>query len=354
MKKFVRYVCAPVIGALLCIPWISQDQVQKESSPSSFQIMEIQQKLDLSHAQMQQISNHVSSTQNHVVKLKDALQAANALLLENRQKILELKKKQTVKPITPSISETLSKLGTVIGASSSKNSEMKVYKYITKHYRAYVLWIHPKTSSAISMALGKDKVGGSETTLSAVTRTGAIAGVNAGGFADGNGKRYPLLNTFIHNAFVSGFYADAAIEKNITFIGFNQQLKLVGGIYKTEEEARSHDLKFGVSFVPILIKNGQKVDIPYPWNKSPYRAPRTVVASLSNGDTLFIVTDGYNEQGSSGATLEELQNKLLNLHVVDAFNLDGGGSSSLIFKGKVVNHPSDGNLRKLPTHFLMY
>ncbi|MNL52086.1 hypothetical protein D3C87_1752320 [compost metagenome] len=67
-----------------------------------------------------------------------------------------------------------------------------------------------------------------------------------------------------------------------------------------------------------------------------------------------MVADGYNENGNSGATLEELQNKLSNMGVIDAYNLDGGGSSSLIFNGRVINKPSDGNLRKVPTNFLFF
>lgn len=69
---------------------------------------------------------------------------------------------------------------------------------------------------------------------------------------------------------------------------------------------------------------------------------------------MIIVVDGYNEGGSSGATLEELQGRLYKLGVIDAYNLDGGGSSSLILNNRVVNNPSDGSLRPVPTHFLFY
>nr|WP_317890348.1 phosphodiester glycosidase family protein [Paenibacillus polymyxa] len=45
---------------------------------------------------------------------------------------------------------------------------------------------------------------------------------------------------------------------------------------------------------------------------------------------------------------------LSRLGAQDAYNLDGGGSSSLIFNGRVVNHPSDGRLRALATYFLFF
>jgi exopolysaccharide biosynthesis protein len=69
---------------------------------------------------------------------------------------------------------------------------------------------------------------------------------------------------------------------------------------------------------------------------------------------LFIVADGYDERGGSGATLAELQDKMAKLRVVDAYNLDGGGSTSLVFEGRTINNPSDGRLRPLPTNFLFF
>jgi exopolysaccharide biosynthesis protein len=103
-----------------------------------------------------------------------------------------------------------------------------------------------------------------------------------------------------------------------------------------------------------LLKNGNKQIIPARWQTSPARAPRTVVGSYKNDQLLFLVTDGHDENGNSGATLAELQDKLLQLGVQDAYNLDGGGSSTLVFDGNVINHPSDGRLRPLATHFLFF
>ncbi|MCU6339915.1 phosphodiester glycosidase family protein, partial [Enterobacter quasiroggenkampii] len=80
----------------------------------------------------------------------------------------------------------------------------------------------------------------------------------------------------------------------------------------------------------------------------------TVIGNYKDDQLLILVVDGYNEGGSSGATLEELQRKLANLGVRDAYNLDGGGSSTLVFNGRVVNAPSDGEMRSLPTHFLFF
>src|SRR5690606_14235209 len=98
----------------------------------------------------------------------------------------------------------------------------------------------------------------------------------------------------------------------------------------------------------------QPQPIPDKWRKQPHRAPRTVIGNYKDDQLLVLVTDGYDERGGSGATLEELQILLQRLGVQDAYNLDGGGSSSLIFNGRIVNNPSDGKLRSLATHFLFF
>ncbi|MNJ66948.1 hypothetical protein D3C77_630740 [compost metagenome] len=79
-----------------------------------------------------------------------------------------------------------------------------------------------------------------------------------------------------------------------------------------------------------------------------------MIGNYKDDQLIILVVDGYDENGNSGATLEELQNKLYNMGVVNAYNLDGGGSSSLVLNGKVINTPSDGQLRPVPTHFLFF
>lgn len=57
--------------------------------------------------------------------------------------------------------------------------------------------------------------------------------------------------------------------------------------------------------------------------------------------TILLVTDAM-ARGSAGFTLAELADKLIELGAVDAVNLDGGGSSTMVGSdGKVLNRPSD-------------
>jgi hypothetical protein len=250
-------------------------------------------------------------------------------------------------------SRITAKLGQVSRHVSSSNIDLKLFYLNEANYKGYALKVDMKSDKAMKMVLGKDKLGGSETTLDAVRRTGAIAGVNAGGFADDakTGKRYPLSTTVIGGKYVYGF---EPTFDNLAFIGLSKDRKLIGGKFSRQEDLDKLNPDFGATFVPILLLNGKKQPIPSPWATSPARAPRTVVGNYKNDELLFIVTDGYDENGNSGATLAELQDKMIQLGIKDAYNLDGGGSSSLIFEGQVINRPSDGKLRPLATHFLFF
>ncbi|MDR0268759.1 phosphodiester glycosidase family protein [Paenibacillus sp.] len=244
-----------------------------------------------------------------------------------------------------------SKLGTPFERIESDRIRLELYKVNPGVYRGYAMKVKLKDPKAMQMSLGLDQVGGSETTLRAVNRYGAVAGINAGGFADSGSKRYPLSTTVLNAEYVTGFEPSF---KDLFFVGLNDNGKLIGGKFSEKAELDRLEPRFGATFVPVLLKNGQPMPIPEKWLVSPKRAPRTVIGNYKDDQLLIIVVDGYNENGSSGATLQELQSKLYGLGVIDAYNLDGGGSSSLIVNGKVVNHPSDGSLRPVPTHFLFY
>ncbi len=71
------------------------------------------------------------------------------------------------------------------------------------------------------------------------------------------------------------------------------------------------------------------------------RHPRTAVARVADGRVLLVVVDGRQPYHSLGMTLPELATFLRALGATDAVNLDGGGSTTLVVRGTVVNLPSD-------------
>ena len=97
----------------------------------------------------------------------------------------------------------------------------------------------------------------------------------------------------------------------------------------------------------MLVKDGAK-SLTWEVERAPKsfaesRHPRTAVAKLKDGRVLFVTVDGRQPGVSVGMTLAELADYLLTLGAVDAINLDGGGSTTMVLDGRVVNTPSDPN-----------
>jgi hypothetical protein len=71
------------------------------------------------------------------------------------------------------------------------------------------------------------------------------------------------------------------------------------------------------------------------------RHPRTVMGTAGDGCIWLITVDGRNTALSLGMSFAELQALVTRVGLVNALNLDGGGSTTMVVKGAVVNHPSD-------------
>lgn len=71
------------------------------------------------------------------------------------------------------------------------------------------------------------------------------------------------------------------------------------------------------------------------------RHPRTLIGRDREGDVWLVVVDGRQPGHSVGMSLPELTAMARTLGLVDALNLDGGGSTTMVVNGAVVNRPSD-------------
>lgn len=105
-----------------------------------------------------------------------------------------------------------------------------------------------------------------------------------------------------------------------------------------------------LSFGPILVQNGEinsdfssvKIDNNF-GNRSIQDAnPRTAIGMIAPNHYVFVVVDGRQDD-SRGMTLTELAQTMKDLGATEAYNLDGGGSSTMYFMGRVVNNPLGRN-----------
>jgi len=198
-----------------------------------------------------------------------------------------------------------------------------------------------------------NKRGRGEKVSSMVKRTGAIAGVNAGGFADPNwkGNGFKPIGLVISQGKI--FYNGLGSKKSVQIVGIDKNGKMLAGKYSIDE-LMELGISEAVSFSPRIIVNGKGL-IP---NRSQGWgvAPRTVMAQREDGAILFLMIDGRQPSYSLGATLYDAQEILLEHGAVIAANLDGGSSTVLVTEdGEIVNKPSSSaGERYLPTAFLVF
>ena len=94
------------------------------------------------------------------------------------------------------------------------------------------------------------------------------------------------------------------------------------------------------SFGPALIKNGEiSVNTNSEVAQSMASNPRTAIGIIDELHYVFVVSDGRTSE-SEGLSLYELATVMKQLGCKVAYNLDGGGSSTMYFNGKVVNNPT--------------
>jgi hypothetical protein len=97
-----------------------------------------------------------------------------------------------------------------------------------------------------------------------------------------------------------------------------------------------------IASTPLLLKDCEICPLIEQEQVSTFfikRHPRTAIGLLSNGDWLLLVVDGRRKQ-SVGMSLKELAAYFKERGCVAALNLDGGGSSSMVLNGKMINAPS--------------
>ena len=207
-----------------------------------------------------------------------------------------------------------------------------------------------KDPKRVKLAVTKEIGVTGERVSDLVKDMGAIAGINAGGFYDLDGKgngSFPDGLTMqdgklVHNNVVG--------DKAVNIVGFNDKGKLVLG-NMTAKELEEKNMREVVTFEPNLIVEGEPV---VKGNGGQGLAPLTGIGQMADGTVIFVVIDGRQPTWSMGATLRDLMNVFEDYHALNAANLDGGSSTELVYNGKIVNRPCDiFGERYIPTAFVV-
>ncbi|MDG0790472.1 phosphodiester glycosidase family protein [Cohnella ginsengisoli] len=202
----------------------------------------------------------------------------------------------------------------------------------------YVADVILKNGASIQTAFAKDAYG-----TNIAQNTSTIAANHGAVFAI-NGDYY-------------GFRSDGVVIRNGTLYRdepAREGLALLSDgtmkSYDEEEETSASLLAEGVtntfSFGPALVRNGiavddfdnVKIDTNFGNRTIDSANPRTGIGMIAPNHYVFVVVDGRSSD-SRGMTLNEFADLFADLGATEAYNLDGGGSSTMYFMGRVVNNP---------------
>ena len=212
------------------------------------------------------------------------------------------------------------------------NDDYKLLNITVGGYKAYLVAIYDPSKVQLIHSKTFNTGTGQEKIKDMCVRSGGLVCINGGMFVDnGVGSDIPM-GYLIKNGKV--LWRDN--YNSASLIGFTNDNKLLL-INATAEEAIKKGMRDALEFGPFLIVNGKRID-----NNDAVggfrRAARVAIAQRKDGIVLFLVTEGNH---SSGPTMGDITDTLLNYGAYNAANLDGGASSQLAINGELINNPKN-------------
>lgn len=246
----------------------------------------------------------------------------------------------TVKSSSTSTSTTSAKTATNATKTKTSYKDDNVSINLTtktvSNTKVYIADIMVSSPKYLKTALAQNTYGNNVTAKTSVTaaNNNAILAIN-GDFYGANTTGYVIRNGVVYRNTIreDASNGDLAIYKDGSF----------GIVY--ENDVSAEDLvKNGVvnllAFCPTLVNNGKiTVSSNSEVGQSMASNPRTAIGIIDKNHYVIVVSDGRTSE-SQGLSLYQLAQVMKSYGVKTAYNLDGGGSSTLYFNGKVINKPT--------------
>ena len=135
-------------------------------------------------------------------------------------------------------------------------------------------------------------------------------------------------------------YRGTAKGSDVLCVYANGTMEVVSDRDYTADQLVSKGVWQAFSFGPALVENGSvTVGTNTEVGRGMTSNPRTAIGVIDANHYVFVVSDGRTDE-SEGLTLYELAQFMQSLGVQTAYNLDGGGSSTMYFNGQIVNNPT--------------
>lgn len=207
----------------------------------------------------------------------------------------------------------------------------------------YVADVVLDDATTLKSAFANDSFGENitETTSAIATDLNAIFAIN--------GDYYGFRDTgiVIRNGVV---YRDEGARQGLAFYR-DGTVKVYDETATNAEQLVADGVWNTLSFGPAVLQDGNivdgiedvEVDTNFGNHSIQGEQPRTAVGVIGTNHLVFVVVDGRSPGYSAGVTMTGMAQIMKDLGATTAYNLDGGGSSTMYFNGALVNNPLGAN-----------
>ena len=223
--------------------------------------------------------------------------------------------------------------GTVIGEYSDSNTSITLKQYRAYDSDIYVADVTVSDVSVLKTALANNTYGRNitDTTSNMAKENNAILAIN-GDYYGARQAGYVIRN--------GNLYRNTSGDRDALVITKTGEFEFVSENETTAEALLQSGAYQVLSFGPVLLEDseisvGENDEVGMAMASN----PRTAIGYLGNNHYVFVVSDGRTSE-SAGLSLYEMATFMKELGVTDAYNLDGGGSSTMVFKGEIINNPT--------------
>ena len=221
---------------------------------------------------------------------------------------------------------------------SDGNISVTLTEKTVNETQVYVADITLSSSDYLKTALAQNSYGTNVTAKTSVTaaENNAILAVN-GDYYGANSSGYVIRNGVVYRDSVreDASNGDLAIYKDGSF-------KIIYEDQVSADQLVQDGVVNLLAFGPSLVENGEiSVDTNTEVGQAMSSNPRTAIGIIDENHYIIIVSDGRTSE-SKGLSLYQVAEVMKSYGVKTAYNLDGGGSSTLYFNGQVINKPTTG------------
>ena len=217
---------------------------------------------------------------------------------------------------------------------TDENICISITEYDVSDSVVYVADVQLKSADYLKTALAQGAYGRNVTdeTSDIAQGVGAILAIN-GDYYGSQEKGYVIRNGVLYRSTAVSGRQDLVIYKDGSF-----EIITEGEV--SAEELLANGAMQVLSFGPGIVENGKvSVSSSYEVAKAMNSNPRTAIGIIDDLHYVFVVSDGRTSE-SEGLSVYQLAQFMQSLGVQTAYNLDGGGSSTMVLLGEVVNQPT--------------